>query len=330
MSHPPVDLRWLFPIRPPGIRAGRWLLGGALLLAGLAFFWALDVFHQQVNVGAALFFCTLVAYIVPVFGYISDRTIAALDALSDDLNAATAQVQDWRRGIYRKSGTWLAIVLTIGVGSGIVHNAVLYWFGTLDWGQLLTAPGFAIAMGTLTIWVVMTIVITALIDNAIMLARAARSCRVDLLNTTRLRPFATVAVISTLAIIGAQAAFPIMTLGGDTEWVAYIPGLLATGIPMVMLAAMPVWPLHRRIADARRQALAEADHRIAALGKPDPAAPQSLQPLAPLLTYRRELREVSEWPFDFGVLTRLGLYLIIPPFTWVGAALIENVVNAFL
>jgi hypothetical protein len=27
---------------------------------------------------------------------------------------------------------------------------------------------------------------------------------------------------------------------------------------------------------------------------------------------------------------RLGFYLIIPPLTWVGAALIENVVEAFL
>lgn len=325
-----MDLRRLFPIRAPGVHAGRWLLGGGLLLAGLAFFWALDVFDRRINVGAALFFCTLIAYIVPVFGYISDRTIAALDVVADDLNADSAQIQDWRRSIYRKSPAWLAVVLGIGAAAGIVHNALLYRFETLDWGLLATAPGIAIALGTLVIWVVMTIVITSLIDNAAMLARAARCCRVDLLNTARLRPFATVAVISTLAIIGAQAAFPIMTLGGDTEWVAYIPGLLATGIPMLLLAAMPVWPVHQRIAQARRQALAEVDRRIATLGRPDPAAPESLQPLAPLLTYRRELRELSEWPFDFGVLTRLGLYLIIPPFTWVGAALIENVVDAFL
>jgi len=36
---------------------------------------------------------------------------------------------------------------------------------------------------------------------------------------------------------------------------------------------------------------------------------------------------VSEWPFDVGVITRLGLYLIIPPLTWIGAVLIERLVD---
>jgi hypothetical protein len=48
------------------------------------------------------------------------------------------------------------------------------------------------------------------------------------------------------------------------------------------------------------------------------------------LSLRREIREVSEWPFDFSVLTRLLLYLIIPPLTWIGAALIEVLIDAAL
>ena len=39
---------------------------------------------------------------------------------------------------------------------------------------------------------------------------------------------------------------------------------------------------------------------------------------------------MSEWPFDVGVMTRLAFYLVIPPLTWVGAALIENAVDALL
>ncbi|MEZ5504311.1 MAG: hypothetical protein R3E50_17250 [Halioglobus sp.] len=39
---------------------------------------------------------------------------------------------------------------------------------------------------------------------------------------------------------------------------------------------------------------------------------------------------VSEWPFDFPALLRLGLYLILPPLAWVGAALIQNLVDRLL
>ena len=39
---------------------------------------------------------------------------------------------------------------------------------------------------------------------------------------------------------------------------------------------------------------------------------------------------MSTWPFDTGALTRLSLYLIIPPLTWAGAALIERLVDSAL
>jgi len=52
--------------------------------------------------------------------------------------------------------------------------------------------------------------------------------------------------------------------------------------------------------------------------------------MSPLLSYRREVLGTREWPFDLGVVTRLGLYLVIVPLTWIGAALIENVVDLFI
>jgi len=123
--------------------------------------------------------------------------------------------------------------------------------------------------------------------------------------------------------------------GVETSWgeipaAAYVPGLLATGVPILLLAARPVWPVHRRIAATKREALARVQEEIDALAPPGQALPADLPTLAPLLTYRRELQAAPEWPFDLGVMARLAFYLIIPPLTWVGAALIENVVNAFL
>jgi hypothetical protein len=52
--------------------------------------------------------------------------------------------------------------------------------------------------------------------------------------------------------------------------------------------------------------------------------------MVPLLAYRREIRAISEWPFDLGSATRFGLILVIPPLTWIGAALVERLLDAFL
>lgn len=339
MTH--VDLRRVFPIRRPALPGARWLL--ALALAGVlvAFFQACGVFAQlgeprsasapEPSWAAALFFTAILAYIVPTFGYISERTINAIDALRPALMAAPGQVDAWRDRVYRKPVRWLVIVLTIGLLSGTLHNVLLY--GSFDalWRHGFgSPPEFAIVVGTVLVWLFVTTVVAALLDNAILLAGLARHVRVRLLDPLRLRPFAAVAVISTLAIIGAQAAFPIMNLDGDIPTAAYVPGLLATGVPMLLLAALPVWPVHRRIAAAKRDALSRVQQEIDALAPPGEPLPADLPALAPLLTYRRELQAVPEWPFDLGVMARLAFYLIIPPLTWVGAALIENLVNAVL
>ena len=68
---------------------------------------------------------------------------------------------------------------------------------------------------------------------------------------------------------------------------------------------------------------------IADLNALDPET-GNLNTVLPLLHYRREIAQASTWPFDLGNLTTFAFYLIIPPLTWVGAALIENLVNVLI
>lgn len=331
-----VDLSRLFPIRPwfPGTR---WFIGLAVFTVLSGAFWASGVFSQDpagadpTPWGPALFFSVIIAYIIPVFGYISERTLAAFDGLIPILDADTRQIESWRRRISQKPRGWLISVLLIGAVSGVLHNLLLNLSATPILEQTLRSPAAAsVAIGTELTWIVVTLVVAALLDNALLLNRIARHARLPVLDNRPLKPFATVAVISTLALIGAQAAFPIMTLEGGVDPLAFIPGLLATGLPMLLLAALPVWPVHRRLAATKRQLLDDVNRRIAELPLPDPEHPENISNLAPMLTYRREVALMSEWPFDVGVMTRLGFYLIIPPLTWVGAALIEHLVDRFL
>lgn len=333
-----IDLGRLFPIDSPW-GGYRWLIGAGILITLLVLFWLSGVFDLSEptatdgSYSPALFFSIIVAYVVPIFGYITARTERALDQVSPFLDADPAQIRRWRARLRSKPVRWLLIVLLIAAVSGFMHNLLLY--GSLEfWWCNLTASARerAVTGGTLLVWFTVTVVIAGLLDQARIFSHAARCCRVDLLDTLPLRPFATVAVSSTLAIIGAQAAFPILGLEGDLDPLTFIPGLIATTGPMLLLAALPVWPVHRRIADRKAHVLAQLNQRIRALQPDDPAHPDptALAELNPLLAYRREIQSVSEWPFDLGVMTRLALYLVIPPLTWVGAALIENMVDTFL
>jgi hypothetical protein len=311
-------------------------MGTALLAVLVGLFAACGVFSQDPGPGpgashsATLFFSVILAYIIPVFGYISERTVVALTALGPALEADDAELDSWRARICRKPVGWLVSVLLIGGTTGVMHNLLLFGpVGALV-EQFRSSAVAAVIVGIEAVWIVVTLVVAALLDNALLLNRLARRARVQLFSTRQLRPFASVAVISTLALIGAQAAFPILFIEGEQSPLIYAPGLLATGIPMLLIAALPVWPVHRRIAAVKDHALRAVDRRIGALPLPDPDRPETLHQLTPLLSYRRELAQHSEWPFDVGVVSRLGLYLIIPPVTWVGAALIENVVEVLL
>ncbi|MCP4003755.1 MAG: hypothetical protein GY725_06125 [bacterium] len=329
---------WLLRLVVPG-RWGRWLTSIIIFCVLLGLFSAADALSEdtpflQTGAGTVLFFCTILAYIVPVFHFITERSVQALKSLAPSLDVGSESLALWERGILHKTVQKTRIVAVISISLGFVH----VW-SMIDSGDELRAlvghpTGLLLNSSTILLWIVMSFVISALIDNARLFNRCAGLLRVDLLNTRALTPFAAVAVSSTLAIIGTLAAFPLMNLDGTVDRLALIPGFAAISVPMVALFILPIWPVHRRLAQEKRRELDRLDSEIAAASqgekRTDDESRPDLELLVPLLAFRREIIQVSEWPFDLSMVTRLLFYLIIPPLTWVGAALIENLVEAAL
>jgi hypothetical protein len=324
----------------PPVAGGRWLCALGIFLALTGTFWVCGVFApegrnaQSGSYGAALFFSVVLAYTVPVLHFISSRTAEAIAALLPLLHATAVDVPTAQLRVWRKPKRWFVWVLGIGVVSGLAHNLLLLGSARELVGGFLSHPEIAaVVLGTSLTWIIITLALAALLDNARLLAGLGRVVRIDLLQPQTLRPFGGVAVLSTLMVVGAMAAFPIMFVDRELSAMAYVPGLIAMGVPMLLLALLPVLPLHKRLSRVKAQAIAEVNRRISAAVNPDtsdgavPAENEVLATLAPLLTFRQELAQASEWPVDIGVVTRLGFYLIIPPLTWVGAALIEKLLD---
>jgi len=316
----------------PSIPFGRWICGAVLFVILFLFF---ELTSPESMPPATLFFALIISYIIPIFSFITDKSLDALDDLREDLDLTDDEFALTKKTIiYPKFGGNL-LAPCLGLVFAFFHQFLIFGSNlNLMPGNRDSVENFAGFIGTILIWITMTTVITALVTNARVFSNlGAKNIRIDLHQTERLLPLARVATSSTLAIIGALALFPILFFDSDTPLSGALPGFVATGIPIFVLLAVPVWPMHRRLVQAKETALGQVNALIAS--KSGNTLESSLdktgiEELAPLLSYKKYLSQVSTWPFDLGAITRLALYLIIPPLTWVGAALIEKGLESVL
>ena len=329
----PSQRIWLLRLVLP-VRHGR-LLTGLLLLSVLLPFFYLGVVETVEHRTPALFFSLIIAYIIPVFSFITAKSKEALLDLRpildlDDLAFTQAQAR-----LDSVSLRQTALILGWATLAGCAHIVFYQSFDNAELSEMFNSvTGMVAALGTLMVWIVMTTVIVMLIQQNVLFGRLGRNnARLSLLETGTLLPFARVSIISSLAIIGALALFPLIGFESGLNLAESLPGVIAVLVPLVVMFVIPVWPVHQRLSAMKAAELAALTDKIGGYlnvnGGVD-LEPENLQQLSPLLSYRREIAEVSTWPFDIGNLTTLMLYLIIPPMTWIGAALIENLVDSLL
>lgn len=276
------------------------------------------------------FFSLVIAYIIPVFRYITARAEEALTELDPFIPASTADLQSMRTRLSTVSLRVLLPLLLSGALAGLGHLSFIRGSVFLMFEELTTDPtAFISTVGTVLVWLVMTTVTYMLVQQAVIFARLGAEVRISLLNTQALLPFGRVATYSSIAIIGALAMFPLMSVDSRFLMAEGLPGAIAMTAPLLIIFVIPVWPVHRRLHALKTEELKLVTARIEASRGSDLAL-ASISELAPLLVYRREITQVSTWPFDLGSVTRLFLYLVIVPLTWAGAALIERLVDVFV
>jgi len=171
-----------------------------------------------------------------------------------------------------------------------------------------------------------------LVDARRFAALARALPRVDLLEREGLLPFAHQglrAVIPGLIIL----TFLALNLGDRDFWMAILALGGLTAAQLVGFLVLPLAGLRERVRAAKREEIA----RVHAAIRGDPGAlresPLARNPdpnLADLLAWRRFVESVPEWPIDASTLGHTALYLGIPLLSWVGAALVERVVDALI
>jgi hypothetical protein len=166
-------------------------------------------------------------------------------------------------------------------------------------------------------------------DSLRMSAQARVLPQVDLLDLSPLSPFVKQ---------GLQSALLTVLIPGLSLHLAVAPGdrMIASWIYLVIWLALtltafalPVQGIHGRIRREKERALAQIRARIrdaqaALLCVPESDAGSRLPAL---LALEERIERVPEWPTDASSWRRLGLYLLLGLGSWVGAAVVERMLD---
>lgn len=324
-----LDRRWPLP---------RWLLSLLLfllffaVLAPLFDLWPAQADHEawRVGLGVCLFFCFINAYVLTMTAAVIERTQRALDSLRPELNLSAADFQIRRDALAGATAWQRWQVGLAGLAIGWVHGTLLFQQNSLGDNDLSQTVGSL--LGTVTTWLFMVHVISALVRNAALFDQLGRqSVRIDILRPGTLVGFGTAGTLPALALMGTQAAYPLLSLGGFNAWVS-LPGFTMTLATVVYLLFRPMWGVHVHLRESKRALLGSIDSKLRQWRDRHPdqnLAGGDLGEISNLLQFRTQVISQPEWPFNPGSAARWFIYVVIPPMTWVLAALVENLVDGW-
>lgn len=322
---------WLVPQRGTHALALGLVVWAAVAFAfvfGLGYLGDTFAVARASALGTGLFFASVNVFSVFMGAWVVRRSVALLDDLDLDCSAAERAVFIERLTHLNRRQAVLALVVSLG--AGITHATLLQEQGAAVVGLFGSIEALTGWLGTVLTWFVVTNLVWAFINNARVFADIGRrSLRLALLQPARHALFGRAAVMPTLGLIGTQVMYPLLGIGGNFSAFVVLPGFLVTLFALVFLFVQTLWPVHARLRALRDTSLRAVDDRVGeVLGGAVEPEPEQLQRLNPLLTYRSHLQQAPVWPLSMTLIARWSIYLLIPPLTWVGAALIEILVDS--
>ena len=267
--------------------------------------------------GSALLYCLLPAYLLFCAPYIWRRSATSLDNLTPLLPDPRLARERLLAFPVRR--------LVIGAGVGFLYGLSNYAgsLAKLEQSSNLWLD-FSMMWGNSVLWAVIGGLIAWRLYTSSGFRHLGAEARLDLYDQRPLRPFVQVAMFDVLVVVGAAAMMPLQSLDAEFRWSNYEAGVIVTIASAIVYFVVPLWGVH---AALREQKVARVDELQASINACDR---RDIVRLDALVAHRERVLAMSTWPFDLKLLSRTAFYLIIPPLAWVGAALVENLVERLL
>ena len=230
--------------------------------------------------------------------------------------ARAAIVRGWRTA-------WIP-GLPIGLVMGLLNTSPLEAWTT----SVGRSVHLGLSAGQMFLWLLIGVALVVGFRASSGFRRLGEVVRFELFGLDHLKPLARAGLLDMLVIAGALAFTPLQSLDAEFRWYNYQFGLLVAGAASILLVVWPLWPIHVRIRAEKQRRIDAIDALIGAAGEPMTRAETA--ELEALLAHRDRLVGLRAWLFSTDLISRFLLYLIIPPLAWVGAAIVERLVDRIL
>ena len=226
---------------------------------------------------------------------------------------------------------WLRPIPTVKAGIGVLLGLLYAITVNLptEWVLRLTDIDFqegSIVAGQSLVWISCGVALAFRFHSATLFNEQGRTVAIDIYDSSKLEPFARNGVDDVLLITGAIALTAIQALDAQFRLGNFLAALLVALPAAVYLLIRPMWAVHLRLSQQKREFIDDINLQIARLR----AAAAPIPELELLLQHRDRLKHTYTWPMDLAIVYRLLFYVVIPPLAWLGAALMETAVQGSL
>ena len=327
------------PVAPAWVGLGIALAQISFCVAFLSLFGGADVLEGRSwgrTLGPNVIMAILLGYAAAAIAYSARAQAQTLDQLRDVLRVDDAQFRALRLEAGAFDMRWLRVAGLAGAAGSVL--LVLYEPSMWMDGP---RPAFGRPLLTWQLWAngAMAWMIGRMLAHEIRSAQALsrvgwEHTEVDLWDLSSLAPFVRRGLQAVLVWVIAISIFSLLLVFG---WAADTVPPLLVSFSAVALAVLvlPVYGVHRRIAETKRRELDAVHHqiraqRVALLATESEAAREAALRLPALLALRQSVQAVREWPFDVPTLVRFALYVGIGLASWTGSALVERLLSLAL
>jgi hypothetical protein len=276
-------------------------------------------------ISLAIAYPPLLGYLVGMVIFAHVRSKAVLTQLQPLLLSSAAPLTA-RLSHVTLAQLWCAT--GVGVLVGMMNIDYLTVLGLREHASP-SRTDFGLAAASLAIWIVTARHVFVMIQNARLFRRiGAHHTHIDLYLPRTRRPYAQMATLYLLLVMGALAITPLQALDAHLRIENYA-WAFAIGVPLAI--ALP-WIT---LSGIRNAAQAAKTHELERLDAEIANAPRTLevnavQRLNALAQRRDYIAAQHAWPMDIRLVSRALFYIVIPPLAWVGAALVEVGIEALI
>jgi hypothetical protein len=296
------------------------LLPSLFLSGSLGYYWIVTTYSEgqgccwvsEANLwGTIATYSTIPAYILLIATYLWRQTRSLLEDL---------KLKDEVR-VLQPSPSFLLVLCAVAASVAIAQ-----YFGTLWHAHLLSNAwlDFSMIGSNLITWTLAAWLVAYRLSAGFAMFKLGRNYPIDLYNLSAVRPFGRMAILDLLFVMGIIALIPFQSLDFEIRWVNYKDALMFLVPVAFAMALLPMWGVRQAIikaktskAEALRLLIKEADQT-------DPIQMEAL------LSHLDRITHLPAWPLDLRLLSRIALYVILPPIAWTAAAMVEMLIEQLI